>query len=108
MDEKIRDYFDSGRRLVWLIDPEAQRPEICRSPTGRRLIGSGGFLEGEDVLPGFRHRLADPSKSGIGTELHLFGYGHAGSNQLLRRRRCPGLGVDPQNRLGSRAAQHQP
>src|SRR5581483_9778475 len=59
MDDKLRDYFDSGSRLVWLIDPVVQRVEVCRSPINRRRISSRGFLEGEDVLPGFRYRIGD-------------------------------------------------
>ncbi len=40
--------------------PNPGRVEVCRSPDQkRRLIGSGGFLEGEDVLPGFRYPIAN-------------------------------------------------
>jgi Uma2 family endonuclease len=59
IDERLADFFDSGTRMAWVIDPESQRVEICRSLTQRRLIGSGGFLEGEDLLPGFRYPVAD-------------------------------------------------
>src|SRR5262249_35033347 len=59
MDERLKDFFNSGTRLAWLIDPVAQRVEVCTSPTQRTLIGSGGFLEGAEVLPGFRYPIAD-------------------------------------------------
>jgi Uma2 family endonuclease len=59
MDAKLRDFFDSGTRLAWLIDPDARRVEVCRSPIQRTLVGSGGFLDGEDVLPGFRYPIAN-------------------------------------------------
>ena len=42
-----------------VIDPEAESVEICHSMTERRLIGSGGFLEGENLLPGFRFQSAE-------------------------------------------------
>jgi Uma2 family endonuclease len=59
MNERLKDFFESGTRLAWIIDPEAQRAEICRSLTQRKLIGSGGFLDGEDLLPGFRYPFAE-------------------------------------------------
>jgi Uma2 family endonuclease len=59
IDERLRDFFGSGTRLGWIIDPEAQRVEICRSLTDRRMASSGGFLEGEDILPRFRYPIAD-------------------------------------------------
>jgi len=59
MDERLRDFFASGTRVAWLIDPEAERAEICHSLTRRELVGSGGFLEGEDLLPGFRYPIAE-------------------------------------------------
>jgi hypothetical protein len=30
-----------------------------KTPTDRRLVGSGGFLEGENLLPGFSYPIAD-------------------------------------------------
>ena len=64
IDERLKDFFESGARLVWIIDPDAERAEICRGLTCRELIGSGGFLEGEDILPGFRYALDDLFKAG--------------------------------------------
>lgn len=59
IQERLRDYFASGTQIAWIIDPETGSAEVCRSLTQRRLIGPGGELEGEDLLPGFRHPLAD-------------------------------------------------
>lgn len=59
IDGRLKDFFSSRTRLAWIIDPEVQRVEICRSLTERRLAGSGGFLEGEDLLPGFHYPIAD-------------------------------------------------
>src|SRR2546425_13180091 len=55
IDERLKDFFESGTQLAWIIDPDAQRAEVCRGPTRRKLIGSGGFLEGEGLLPCFPH-----------------------------------------------------
>ena len=59
IDDRLKDFFASGTRLAWVIDPEEQRVEVCHSPTRRQLIGSGGLLEGEDLLPGFQFPIAD-------------------------------------------------
>ena len=59
IDERLKDFFASGTRLVWVIDPESQLAEVCHSLTERRLVGSGGLLEGEELLPGFRYPIAD-------------------------------------------------
>ena len=59
MNERSKDFLESGTRLAWIIDAEAQRAEVCRSLSQRKLIGNGGFLEGEDLLPGFRYPLAE-------------------------------------------------
>jgi Uma2 family endonuclease len=59
IDARLRDFFSSGTQLVWIIDPESESVEVCRSLTERRLIGPGGELDGEHVLPGFRYPVAD-------------------------------------------------
>jgi Uma2 family endonuclease len=59
IDARLRDFFASGTRLVWLIDPEAESVEICRSLEQRKLLGSGAFLDGEELLPGFRYPIAE-------------------------------------------------
>jgi Uma2 family endonuclease len=63
MDARLRDFFDSGTRLVWIIQPEPQSAEICRSITHRQLVGPGGFLDGGDLLPGFRYPLVNLFKA---------------------------------------------
>lgn len=57
MNERLRDFFASGTKIAWLIDPEANSVEVCRSLTQRRLIGPGGELDGENLLPGFRYPI---------------------------------------------------
>jgi len=59
IDERLNDFFASGARLVWIINPETQSVEVCPSPSKRELLGSGAFLDGEDLLPGFRYPIAD-------------------------------------------------
>jgi len=59
MDERLRDFFSSGTRIAWIIDPATQRVEVCYSMTNRRFIGPDGELDGEGLLPGFRYAIAD-------------------------------------------------
>jgi Uma2 family endonuclease len=59
IDERLRDFFASGSQLVWVVNPETESVEVCRSLTQRQIIGSGGFLEGGPLLPGFRFPIAD-------------------------------------------------
>ena len=59
IDDRLKDFFASGTILAWIIDPDKRRAEICRSLTQRKLVGTGGFLDGEDVLPGFRYAISD-------------------------------------------------
>jgi Uma2 family endonuclease len=59
IDERLKDFFESGMQVAWIIDPRLERVEICHSLTKRQLIRSGGFLKGETLLPGFRDPIAD-------------------------------------------------
>lgn len=59
IDGRLKDFFDSGAQVAWIIDPENECAEVCHSPTDRELIASGGFLEGEHLLPGFQLPIAD-------------------------------------------------
>ncbi len=57
--EKAADYLRSGSRLVWVLDPAAERVTIYRSRGDVRVVEIGDLLEGEDVLPGFRVDVAE-------------------------------------------------
>jgi Uma2 family endonuclease len=59
IDERLRDFFDSGTQITWIINPDAECVEVCHSPTQRRLLGVGADLDGEHLLPGFRYPIAD-------------------------------------------------
>jgi Uma2 family endonuclease len=53
MERKLKDYFQAGVRLVWLVQPKTQTAEVYTSPTKKRKIGKDQALDGGDVLPGF-------------------------------------------------------
>src|SRR5688572_2246510 len=52
IDERLKDFFGSGTQIAWVVNPEQECLEVCHAPEKRRLIGSGGFLDGEHLLPG--------------------------------------------------------
>ena len=59
MDQRLKDFFASGTKIAWIIDPETESVEVCHSLTRQTLVGPGGFLDGEDILPGFRYPIAE-------------------------------------------------
>ncbi len=59
IDERLKDFFSSGTQIAWIINPDDECAEVCHSPTKRKLIGSGGLLDGEQLLPGFQFAIAD-------------------------------------------------
>jgi len=59
LDARLRDFFSSGTQLAWVVHPEEQFVEICHSLTERRIVGAGAFLDGEQVMPGFRFPVAE-------------------------------------------------
>lgn len=59
VEEVLADYFASGARVVWVVDPRERRV-IARYPGRPAVILAGDdFLDGGDVLPGFRLGLVD-------------------------------------------------
>ena len=51
------DIEDFGKS-VWIINPDAECAEVCHAPEKRQLVGTGGYLDGEHLLPGFRYPIA--------------------------------------------------
>jgi Uma2 family endonuclease len=63
INERLEDFFASGTQIAWIINPDDHAVEVCHSPSRRELIGRGGWLDGERLLPGFRYRIADLFKA---------------------------------------------
>jgi Uma2 family endonuclease len=57
--ERLKDFFAGGTHVAWIINPAEECVEVCHSLIQRKLIGSGGFLDGEALLPGFKYPIAD-------------------------------------------------
>jgi Uma2 family endonuclease len=58
MDRKLHDYFFSGTRLVWYIDPQRRSVRVYTSPDQCVELSERQTLDGGAVLPGFSLPLA--------------------------------------------------
>ncbi len=54
MDLKVRDYFHSGTKLVWLVDLRNRSVRVYTSPDKSKFVTEDQSLNGGDVLPGFK------------------------------------------------------
>jgi Uma2 family endonuclease len=62
IDQKRREFFASGTRLVWIIDPDARTVQVYADPQRpdlMTLLRETDTLIGDPVLPGFALPLAD-------------------------------------------------
>lgn len=56
---KLRDYFQSGTQLAWVIQPKTQTVEVHTSVDESRSVGKSGTLDGGTVLPGLKIKMTD-------------------------------------------------
>ena len=56
---KVADYFAAGTRRVWLVDSEAKSVTDYASFLSPHEFGEDDFLEGGEVIPGFRVRIGE-------------------------------------------------
>ena len=59
MECKLREYFEGGSRLVWLIEPADRSARVYTSPGHFTIRTENEILDGAAVLPGFHFRLGD-------------------------------------------------
>ena len=59
VESKVQEYLDAGVTLVWVIDPATRMVRIYRGDGTIAGLRARDELDGEDVLPGFRCRVAD-------------------------------------------------
>lgn len=57
--EKVLEYLDAGSRLVWVVEPRDHSVTTYLSRTDVGVLKGDDALDGFDVLPGFRLRVAD-------------------------------------------------
>jgi Uma2 family endonuclease len=54
IERKLKEYFQCGVRLVWVVDPKTETAKEYTSATKFRQIAKHQSLDGGDVLPGFK------------------------------------------------------
>jgi Uma2 family endonuclease len=65
---KVEDYLAAGVRQVWLISPEHKTITIYSSPTHTTILTEADDLVSEELLPGYRCRIADLFRSPSGVK----------------------------------------
>lgn len=58
MYRKLREYFDAGVRLAWLVDLDTRTVEVYCEPNHSTTHYENQSLDGGDVLPGFSLELS--------------------------------------------------
>jgi len=57
--EKLKEYFERGVRLVWIVDAEQRTVTVHRSVEEAEVLPESATLSGGEVLPGFQCKVAD-------------------------------------------------
>lgn len=63
---KVHEYLDAGVRLVWVVDPVGEEILVYRVDDTRAILTSKDYLDGEDIVPGFRCLVAELFKPPAG------------------------------------------
>ena len=66
---KVEEYLAAGVRQVWLISPEHRNVTIYSSPTHTTILTEADDLVSDELLPGFRCRIADLFRSPSGVSV---------------------------------------
>jgi Uma2 family endonuclease len=59
VEARVEEYLSAGVKLVWVVYPPTRTVHIYRLDGSPSKLASTDELTGEDVLPGFRCRVAD-------------------------------------------------
>jgi Uma2 family endonuclease len=59
VDAKVQEYLNAGVHLVWVINPATRTVRVHRATGPGTILREDDELTGEDVLPGFRCRVAE-------------------------------------------------
>jgi Uma2 family endonuclease len=59
MDRKLREYFQAGTELVWVIDPESRSATVYTAVDQSQHVSTDGTLDGGNLLPNFSVSLPD-------------------------------------------------
>lgn len=59
VEEKVAEWLAAGARAVWVLSPKRRTVTVHRSPKDIKILTEQDELDGADVVPGFRCRVAD-------------------------------------------------
>lgn len=59
IDRKLKELFEVGCRLAWVINPKTRTANVYTSPSRMKVIDETGVLDAGRVLPGFRLPMAE-------------------------------------------------
>jgi Uma2 family endonuclease len=59
VEQKVAEYLGAGVAVVWVVEPRSRVVRVHRADGSSAWLTEGGELTGDDVLPGFRCRVAD-------------------------------------------------
>jgi Uma2 family endonuclease len=60
IDQKLKEFFLSGTRLAWIVDPKSQSVEVyITEDAPNQTLAIGDSLDGGSVLPGFELSLKE-------------------------------------------------
>jgi Uma2 family endonuclease len=59
MDEKLKEYFEKGVRLVWYVRPRSRVVDVYTAPDHFTRLTASMRLDGGDVLPGFSVQVGE-------------------------------------------------
>ena len=65
---KVHEYLDAAVRLVWVVDPVGEEVLVYRRDGTRAILTGRDYLDGEDVISGFRCLVADLFKPPVGVD----------------------------------------
>jgi Uma2 family endonuclease len=59
VEEKVDEYLKAGVQLVWVVNPATKSVRVHRADGTVTDLNENQELSGEDIMPGFRCRVAD-------------------------------------------------
>ena len=58
VEEKVEEWLNAGTPLVWIVSPKLRTVTVYRSRDDVTTLTEKDVLDGEQVVPGFRHPVA--------------------------------------------------
>jgi len=59
VDEKVEEWLSAGASAVWVVNPKRRTVTVCRASGEVIKLTENDELDGQDVVPGFRCRVAE-------------------------------------------------